>query len=55
MSVLAHHRNTNGAGPVEVEMSQLVGQNLDLSRLESAGVFDDIVGRGVDRSLTHGL
>ena len=55
MSVLAHHRNTNGAGPVEVEMSQLVGQDLDLSRLKSTGVFDYIVRRGVDRSLAHGL
>ena len=55
MSVLAHHWNTNGAGPVEVEMSQLVGQDLDLSRLKSTGVFNYIIRRGVDRSLAHGL
>lgn len=48
MGILAHHRYTNSSGPVEVKMSQLVGQDLDLSWFESTSVFDHVVGRRVD-------
>ena len=36
-------------------MSQFVGQDLDLSWFESRSVFDHVVGRRVDWSLTHRL
>ena len=48
MGILAHHRDTNCSGPVEVQMSQFVGQDLDLSWFESGGIFDHVVGRRVD-------
>ena len=36
-------------------MSQFVGQDLDLSWFETRSVFDHVVGRRVDWSLTHRL
>ena len=41
--------------PVVVEVGQLVGQTLDVLRLQPRGVLDYIVAGGVDRALPHRL
>ena len=55
VSVLARGGHTNSSWPVVVEMSQLVGQLLDVFWLQSGLVLDNIVGGRVDSSLPHGL
>ena len=55
VSILTHHGHTHSSGPVEVEMGQLVGQNLDSLGLPSTCVFDHVVGRWVDCALAHRL
>ena len=55
VGVLARRRHAHRAGPVEVEVGQLVGEPLELVRLEPALVHDDVVAGRVDRSLPHRL
>ena len=53
MSILTHHGNSDSAWPVVVEVGQLVGQSLDVVRLQSRAVLDDIVAGGVHSALSH--
>ena len=46
MGVLAGGGNSDGAGPVVVEMSQLVGQLLEVLRGQTRGVLDTTVNKG---------
>lgn len=57
VGVLAHHGDPHSAGPVVVQVTQLVGQGLHVLGWESAdrGFLDDVVTSRVDRSLPHGL
>ena len=55
MSVLAGGGHPDGAGPVVVEVGQLVGEHLDVLGLEAGGVLDDVVAGGVDGALPHRL
>ena len=49
--VLAGGGNPHRARPVVVQVRQLVAEPLDLVGLEAAGVLDDVVRGGIDRSL----
>ena len=53
MSVLTGSGDSDGAGPVIVEVGQLVGQLLDVLRLEAAAVLNHVVAGGVDCPLPH--
>ena len=55
VGVLAGGGHPDGAGPVVVEVSQLVGQHLDVLGLQAGGVLDDVVAGGVDGALPHRL
>ena len=55
MGVLAGGGHPDSAGPVVVEVGQLVGQHLDVLGLQAGGVLDDVVAGGVDGALPHGL
>ena len=55
VSVLARSRNTDGPRPVVVEVGQLVRQLLEVLRLQSAGVLQHVVTRGVDGPLPYRL
>ena len=55
MCILAGRRHAHGARPVVVEVGQLVGQLLDVLRLQARGVLDDVVAGGVDGALPHRL
>lgn len=55
VGVLTHHGDPHCAGPVVVEMGQLVGQRLDVLGLQSRGILDDIVASRVDGPLPHTL
>lgn len=45
----------DGPGPVVVEVGELVGDALELLRLQPGVVVDDVVGGGVDGALAHAL
>ncbi len=51
MRVLAYGGDSDGARPVEVEVAQLVGEHLEVVRLQPGLVVDDVVGGGVHRAL----
>ena len=53
MSVLAGGGNTDGAGPVVVEVSQLVCELLEMLRLQPRGVLHHVVAGRVDGALPH--
>ena len=53
MGVLAGGGNTDGAGPVVVEVGQLVRQLLQVLRLQPRGVLHHVVAGGVDGALPH--
>ena len=53
MSVLAGGGNTDGAGPVVVEVGELVRQLLQVLRLQSRGVLDHVVAGRVHGPLPH--
>ena len=55
VSVLTHHGDSHCAWPVVVEVGQLVGQSLDVLRLQSRGVLDDVVAGWVHGTLSDGL
>ena len=55
VGVLTHHGDPHSAGPVVVEVGQLVGQRLDVLGLQAWGVLDDIVAGGVDSPLPDRL
>ena len=55
VSILAHHWHSHSSGPVEVQMSQFVGQDLDPLGLPSGGVFDHIVRSRINCSLSDRL
>ena len=55
VSVLAGGGNTDGAGPVVVEMSQLIRQLLEVFWLEPGGVHHHVVAGWVHRPLPHRL
>ena len=55
VSKLTGSGDSDGAGPVVVEMGQLVGQLLDVLRLEAAAVLHHVVASGVDCPLPHRL
>ena len=51
VGVLAGGGDPHCAGPVVVEVTQLVGELLDVFRLKPAAVLDHVVGGGIDSSL----
>ena len=51
--VLAGRGHTHGAGPVVVEVSQLVSQLLEVLWLQPAGVLHHVVAGRVDGALPH--
>ena len=53
VSVLAGGGNTDSAGPVVVEVGQLVRQLLEVLRLQAAGVLHHVVTGRVDGALPH--
>ena len=53
MGVLAGGGNTDGPGPVVVEVGQLVRQLLQVLRLQPRGVLHHVVAGGVDGALPH--
>ena len=55
MRVLAGRGHTHGAGPVVVEVRQLVRQLLEVLRLEAAGVLQHVVAGGIDGALPDAL
>ena len=55
VGVLAGGGDPHGAGPVVVEVAQLVGQLLDVVRGEAGVVLDHVVGGRVDSALSHTL
>ena len=55
MSILTGGGNTDSAGPVVVEVGQLVSQLLEVLRLEPAGVLHHVVAGRVDGALPHRL
>jgi len=48
VGILAHSRDSNRSGPVEVQVAHLVGHELQLVRIQGARVVDDVV-----RARTH--
>ena len=55
MGVLAGCGNSDSAGPVVVEVCQLVRQLLEVLGLQAAGVLHHVVAGRVDRALPHRL
>ena len=53
MGVLAGSGNSDSAGPVVVEVGQLVRQLLEVLGLEAAGVLHHVVAGGVNCALPH--
>ena len=53
VSVLAGGGNTDGAGPVVVEVGQLVCELLQVLRLQPAAVLHHVVAGRVDCALPH--
>lgn len=53
--VLAHAGHPHAARPVVVEVAQLVGQHLDVLRLQPGGVVDHVVRRRVHGALGDAL
>ena len=53
MSVLAGGGNTNSAGPVVVEVGELVRQLLQVLRLQARGVLNYVVAGRVDGALPN--
>ena len=55
VSVLTRSRHTDGTWPIVVQMAQLVCQTLEVIRLETGAVGDDVVMGGGDGSLSYTL
>ena len=53
VGVLAGGGNTDSAGPVVVEVGELVSQLLEVLRLEPASVLHHVVAGRVDGALPH--
>ena len=53
VSVLAGGGNTDSARPVVVEVGELVGQLLQVLRLQPRGVPHHVVAGGIDGALLH--
>ena len=55
MGVLAGGGNSDGAGPVVVEMSQLVGQLLEVLGGQTGGVLNTTINKGNGKKGVDGL
>ena len=53
MRILTRSGDPDGAGPVVVEVGQLVGQLLEVLGLQAAGVLHHVVAGRVDCALPH--
>ena len=53
MGILTGGRNTDSAGPVVVEVGELVCQLLQVLRLQARGVLHHVVAGRVDGALPH--
>ena len=55
MRILARSGDPDGAGPVVVEVGELVGERLDVLGQQPRGILHHVVGSGVDGTLVHRL
>ena len=53
--LVARSGHPDSAGPVVVEVGELLGERLDVKRQPPGDVLYHIVGGGVDGALVHGL
>ena len=55
MRIVARSRHPDSAGPVVLEVGELVGERLYVQRQQPRDVLYHIVGGGVDGALVHRL